>query len=425
MTTLRLGVAKVDITPDWPLPLAGFAVRSGLSEGVAQPLHLRVALLESDGPEDSNRGLVAAADLLKWGPERVPALRAAIANRHGVPEDRILLAATHSHSGPLASTRYAPAIGLPDPRYLEFLDERLLAAVDEAAANLEPVTIERARGEHHLGVNRRTYRDGLVLPLPNPDAPVDPELTYVGFRRPDGSLKAAFVHYTCHPVISTDNLLSGEFPGVAMSEVERETGAASLFLQGFAGDINPRIIEDGKFVRAHDDEIVRRGRALAAAVLDLVDGLRESLAPTPIDAETLTVALPFARVPTQEELQTASQQPGVTGEWGRAMLAEPARVAPTIDAHLQRLDIAGGLSLLGVDAEVVVEYGLYVKALSRGHVLPVGYCHGSLGYIPTARQLAEGGYEADGSTPYLLLPSRFAPEIEELMRAGIARLIES
>jgi hypothetical protein len=78
---------------------------------------------------------------------------------------------------------------------------------------------------------------------------------------------------------------------------------------------------------------------------------------------------------------------------------------------------------LGVDAEVVVEYGLYVKALSQGHVLPVGYCHGSLGYIPTARQLAEGGYEADGSTPYLLLPSRFAPEVEERLRTGIARLI--
>jgi len=46
-----------------------------------------------------------------------------------------------------------------------------------------------------------------------------------------------------------------------------------------------------------------------------------------------------------------------------------------------------------------------------------------IGYVPTAAQLAEGGYEPDGSTRYFLLPSGFSPVIERDVRQAFEHLI--
>lgn len=113
------------------------------------------------------------------------------------------------------------------------------------------------------------------------------------------------------------------------------------------------------------------------------------------------------------------------GEWARALLAEPDRLRPFAELELQRLDLARGLSLLAANAEPVVEYGLYTRQISGGSVLPAGYSNGMLGYVPTARQIAEGGYESDESGLYLLLPSRFSPEIEGRVRQAIHSLAET
>ena len=54
-----------------------------------------------------------------------------------------------------------------------------------------------------------------------------------------------------------------------------------------------------------------------------------------------------------------------------------------------------GLIVVGISAEVVTEYGHLVRAAFPGSVIiPVGYIDDVYGYLPTARMLREGGYEA-------------------------------
>jgi hypothetical protein len=84
------------------------------------------------------------------------------------------------------------------------------------------------------------------------------------------------------------------------------------------------------------------------------------------------------------------------------------------------LALADGLSLLGFDAEVCVEYGLHVKEISAGAVLPIGYTNGMIGYLVTAEQLRLGGYEPDESYPYVYRPGRFAPDAEARVLAALA-----
>jgi hypothetical protein len=56
-------------------------------------------------------------------------------------------------------------------------------------------------------------------------------------------------------------------------------------------------------------------------------------------------------------------------------------------------------------------------------VLPMGYSNGHTTYIPTAQQLAEGGYEGD----YVFFrhgkPSPYHPSIEQIIKEGMVELI--
>ena len=418
MTNLRVGSATVEITPEWPLTLAGFAVRTHPSEGVAQPLHVRVAVLESEAADGTrDRVVIASADMLWWGPQQVPIIRRQIAEAVGIPERNILLSATHTHSGPQASTRASATVGVADPRFLDLLFERTMEATAAALADLEPVTISRVNSSHALGFNRRYDW--------NPNGPEDPALTVVRFDRPDGRPKTLFVHYTCHPVITQEYLVSGEFCGVAMDQVEAALGVNALYLQGCCGDINPDVAGERRTARGTNTDVERLGGAFADAILAALGQPGEQLAARPLHIERVEVDLPFGDLPDTDALSAMVATPGVEGEWAQALLAHPEWLTPSIPLQLQRVDIADGLSLLAMDGEVVVDYGLRIREQSGGTVLPMGYANGMTGYIPTARIIAEGGYEAGGAIPYFFLPAPFTPAVEDVLNDALDRMISS
>lgn len=281
-TTLFAGVAKIDITPTWPLPLAGFASRRGFSASVASPIHLRAAFLETRIGSKISRAVIVSADLLWWPPEHVDAYRAEIARRFDLPAHSVILTATHNHSGPQPSSRFAPSLGLCDARFVARLEVALLDVVATAARSLEPVTVRRGRAVHRLGMNRRATIDGHIRLAPNPDGQDDPELTVISLHRASGTPAGVVIHYACHPVISTANLISGEFSGVAMDAIERQTGATAIFLQGCSGDINPGDAGRTAFANGGETGITRAGTALANAALDVLHGNSQRLDPVPI-----------------------------------------------------------------------------------------------------------------------------------------------
>lgn len=417
MTELRLGTATADITPPLPVSLAGFAARTEPAEGVSHQLKVRVAVFESQEHDGStSRSVLAVADLLWWGNEQAPALRQDIAHLTGTEVSQVLLSATHTHSGPQTSWRASAEIGVADDRYLVLLRERTLAATSEALAHIEPVTIRQSVGTHDYAFNRRYSL--------NPNGPTDPTLTVMQANRPNGDLAALFVHVTCHPVITQEALVSSEFCGVAMDRLESDLGGTAFYLQGCCGDINPCEPGGTESLRGTNLEVERVGLALAVSVQDLLRSDTGSLLPPrPLVGLQMEIDLPFAHLPAEPVLRQQATRSGVEGEVARAMLNHPEWRTPSVPLLVQRLDLAENWSLLAITGEVVVEYGLQVRSRSGGTVLPMGYANGMTGYIPTARILAEGGYEATGSTPYFFLPAPFAPAVEDVVRHAIDMLV--
>jgi len=413
-----LGTAKRDITPKRPIPLAGYGWRHGPFEGVDRPLHARFYWFrfEAEG-EAPAEALFVFADLICWGDDQMPRLRQALLEAFGLPPERIVLQGTHTHGGPPTSAYLSPEIGRRDEAYVMWLEEETVKGAAEArrSAN-EPVTISVGTGAFGLGIHRRKREDGRIVGKPNPEGPTDPEVTVVRFERSDGSPKGVWFHYTCHPTIGDAPRVDAEYPGAAAERLERELGPDALpaFVQGCCGDVRPNLSRDGAFYRGGDADIRAQGDALAAEVLRVLrGGMRPAGAAAPRFIRR-AARLPFRHVPDEAALRTyADGDDRILAAWSRTLLERPERLQPAVPLELTYVRLAEGLALLAMNGEIVVEYGLRIKRAFPGITIPMGYANGMTGYVPTAKQVEEGGYEGGDAYVYFGLPSAFEIEIEE------------
>lgn len=424
---IKLGTAKINITPSKPVPLAGFAVRKELGsfEGVSQPLFARLFLFEQEDQQgELQRALMVSADLLWWGSDRVPNLKQRINSRWGIEEQSIILHATHTHSGPQTSRNFTPSLGECKDEYLEQLENQLFEGIEQALCNVEPVNMERGQGFCGIGIHRRIKQGDLEAQMePNPEGIVDHEIHVIKFVTAQEIPKAILVHYACHPVITRENLISSEFTGVAMELLESTLGgtAVAAFLQGCCGDINPS--EDGQFCFGQDRDVQRLGRKFADDILAVLQRPMITVPAAPIHFHTQSILLPFRELPSLDKLESVKSESDVRGEWSRLLLASSQSLSPHAQFEITLLRIGEGLSFLAMNSEVVVEYGLFLKELYHNQILPIPYSNGMIGYMPTAKQLEDGGYEAKESTLYFGLPAPFDPKIETIIRAKLTRLM--
>ena len=421
MPELRLGVAKAEITPSGPLPLAGFSHRSGPSQGVERPLFVRAFLWEQEGVE---RVLIVCADLIWWGPELVGRLRRELWKRFGLPESSVILHATHNHSGPQTSGRFSPLLGTPNPDYLAEVEKTVLESVENAATKAEPVTVERDSAMCRIGINRRRAVGGGIVMAPNEDGPVDPEVTVILFRTSSGRIRAALVHHACHPTTTDDNFVSSEFPGVTAEMLEQrlDNQAVVMYLQGCCGDVRPALVANDEFYRGGVADVDRLGNTLAQKISPLLARPMRILAPCRLASRTTNVSLRLQRTPMENELSRTSQQGTTVGGMSRPSYEGSVRERVSLEMTL--LELADGLSLLALNGEPVAEYGLWVKKRFDGRVLPLGYSNGMIGYLPVAHQVDEGGYEARDSAPFFGLPAPFDRTLENTIKERITSFVE-
>lgn len=422
---LRLGVAAADITPQHPLELAGFASRTGPYDGVRAPLEVQAFAFVSDSTNGPSRVLLVCADLLWWGPETATRVARVLSRDLGIDQTAIILHASHTHCGPQTTRRFATSLGTMDERYINWLESQVRVAARAAFADLEPVTVQRGWGTCDIGINRRRRnRDGSVGG-PDPEGPADHELTVLRFSTSAGRVKAVLVHYACHPVATGDLQVSPDFPGAMRSHIQDqlEDRPVAAYLQGCCGDINPRLIRDGSFYQGGDHEVWELGAALAEAALATLRSDMTDVPPSVVSAVYTTVDLPLTAPPSPAQLAAQRGAPGRIGEWSRRLMDEPERMRHTIPLRISHVTLAEDLSLLCLAAEVTVPYGLFIKERFQRKVLPLPYSNGMLGYVVTAEQLAEGGYESDTSRYYFILPAPFSPDLEERIKRAIDLLV--
>jgi len=439
---LKAGVAVTDITPPVGYRMSGY-FRERLATGTANPLKAKALVLR----QGDAAAAVVCCDLIGLVRDVSDRARRIAAEATGIPAEHILLAATHTHTGPL----YAGALRKhfhdlavaehgKDPceevDYPALLVERIAGAIKEAADGAGPVRLAAGTAEQQgLSFNRRFHmKDGTVRFNPGmknpeivrPAGPIDPEVGILAVRAPeDKHPRAAVVNFALHLDTVGGTQYAADFPYFLERRLRQAWGSGFtlLFGTGCCGDINHIDFVNGKRLKT---EVIGRTLAETVAGADLKAIAEPSLA---VRRQVLRVPL---QAFTDEEVAWARENMQKVGtrdlpflEQVRAykILAVEMRRAEapdrkTLPLEVQVVRLSKDVALVGLPGEAFVDLGLAIKKASPlATTLIIELCQDAPGYIPTEKAFREGSYET--------VNSRVAPGGgERMVEAAVALLKE-
>lgn len=430
----QVGIATADITPPVGAPLAGFAARGQhTSTGVDHPLRAVVTVID-----DGRTELLLVG--LEWLGcyDQAPRLRRVLAERTGIPEQRILLNASHTHCGPAIRQADYAEHGWIDEDYLESAIQRIAVAAGIAHRHRYPAVLRWGVGECSIAMNRRRPdpdRPGRVFDamLPNPEGLTDHQVGVITVESvADGMLHGIMINYGCHPTSRGGLRIGGDYVGFAYDRLEQAFPFAQpLFLQGCAGDQKPRPHRPGSdlFGTRTVDQVRELGDELGDAVEAVI---RTGLAPVtgPIRVESGIEVLRTEPV-GRETLEAERDRPTARfrRHWADVLLDRMDRGVPDLDRvpfELQTVAFGESVAMIAMAGEMTVEHGLRLKrdhGERFGAVFPLGYANGMVGYVPVARQFEEYGYEVLDSNQRHLRTGRYLPGTEDQLHGRINRML--
>ncbi len=397
----QAGFAAVRITPEGPVPMAGYAARNRPSEGVVADLYAKVlALTDSNG----ERALWITTDLIGLrGAVTEPILQRVI-ERTGLKRHQLLINSSHTHTGPSIADSDTSAYGLSQEAtarmrgYRAMLQDRIVAAVEQALSKMEPVELSQGAGVVPFVMNRREFTPdrGIILGV-NPRGPVDRTVPLLKVAAPDGTLRAVVFGAATHNTTLTGNeyRITGDYAGFAQDYVEKQLpGVQAMFVLGFAGDSNPYPRGTLELARQHGETLGREVLRVLETKLTPVRG--------PLSLQFDYVDLPLAAAPPRAEIEkmTGRDVPSWRS-WMASRMLESLDKGQKLPTHYRApvavWQFGSDLTLVALSGEVVVDYvHLIERAIGPLQLWLSGYNNDVFGYLPSARVLAEGGYETRG-----------------------------
>ena len=416
---LRAGYAKADITPAGPAYMGGYDLRDAPSDGIHgnDRLYVRALVFEQNG----SRIAFVMADVI--GIYNHDSWRRKISEATGIPSANILLGDVHNHAAPSPYDKR-------NAEWVKQFEPALLAAVRDANARLQPVNVAAGSGHSRIAMNRRQVRTadtlsaltfdendrsqtfgkartdkpvdirefaGVVRLGANPDGPIDDAVQVVRIDSSAGKPVAVMIHYPCHGTTlgGRNSKISGEWMGRMQEYVEKQfPGVGSIYFQGAAGDINPRVV--GGLDGYRDD--VNTTWALGEEIGTEVARVYRSLSPLPTTRTSIQLETREILLPRQY----------------RELFEDFTNTIVKVPTTAVRI---GDLMWVNFPGEMFHAIGERVRSAepaTYGHVL--GYTNGYVGYFPEQKAYAEGGYEV--ATTHL------DPAAEQIYMRELAELLK-
>ena len=449
-TQLRAGAAKVDISPEIGIQIAGDIGRRRPCTGIKEPIYARALVLEQNG----RRYCILSLDVLAIDTPYVDEIRRRAQDAFGLPPEAVMVHVTQNHAAPSIGNHFCrdtcdlfPAehqwLRGGDERYNEPAVAGAVEAIGEALARLERVSVAAGRSiDGRVAFNRRyVARDGSVLWQPrdcNPnilhvEGPTDPEVGVVTLSTQDGSVVATLLHHTCHPVHGFGgNEVIGGWPGAWCTQMEQHfgDGCTALAINGCCGNIH--------HVNFLSPDPMPDHTEMARMLVESTHRALETM--TPLDASEFGWCQRILPVPRREipdellaearQMLTDHPQPlwkdEIRVEWdwvytvGIIDIADERTTDPDHPYELQAVRI-GDFALLALMGEPFVEAQLAIKLASEFPFTHVAHmCNGYLGYVPTLRAFSGGAYECRTGRG-----SRLVPEALDMVEAASIDLLNS
>ena len=437
----RAGAATSNITPPLGTEIIGGFVPFP-STNVHDELHARCLVLD-DG---KTKLAVVVLDLLGIDYCVSQEARKLIEEETAIPASNVLISAVHTHSAASAmgvgsASRYV--FPQKADEYQRFVARRIADGVKCAANRLRPAQLGFTTADvpEHVFNRRWFLKPGTMPPNPfggidqvkmnpragssdlvKPAGPIDPTVSILALREPDGQLIAVYSCYSLHYIghVARGDI-SADYYGMYCKRLERlvhgdeqDPPMVAMMANGTSADINNINFRQPRPRKMPYEQMRFVAEDLAAKV-------HAALAKVTY-RNGVTLAACY------REPMIASRQPTAAQiEWAKQTLAKPApkkgkrdlsyfyaqrtlRMAQypaSIPTPLQVLRI-GDVCLGSMPHEVFCEIGLeFRKQSPQQPAFLVSLAHGYFGYLPTPQQHKWGGYETWLGT------SRFEPQASE------------
>ena len=331
-----------------------------------------------------------------------------IAAATGIPEDHILICATHTHRGPPMTNSFGQT---PNAEYVRRLEEgsvraavRAAAAIDDGKSDTTATVHFGQSQEATVGRNSRLLlEDGSIgwygyeeKDVVRPTGPYDPDLYVLAMQRPDGKFAGLVFNHSVHNIGHVrEECMSPCFYGLAAGEIERRHGATTLFLPGAFGSTHNATYNDSGVPAA---ECVHR---VTEAIEEALGRLQPAL-PGPVRVVNREFSFHLRHFDEAKEHAAvkfylekyASRSAAHQIEMFRKMREEMAsRQGEERRTRLQVIRL-GDVALVGIPGELFAHLGLELRRRSPfRHTCIIGLANEKIGYIPNRKAYADGGYQ--------------------------------
>ena len=421
---LKACMTRIEITPPLGLELAGYPHYPRYNEGAHDPLYAACMYLENNGVEVA----LVTLDLLFFSKKHVVKVREMAEKACGICGNHIMISCSHTHSGPWAAGRLdieSLEAGKEQPKdYVESVVNKIVTIIKEAKENAFFAKFgsgtQVCGAESGVGGNRRVF-----------GGPHDPLVSVMAIKDQENKIRGAMVNYTLHPTFIHEwsNVCTADYPCYLKKEIEENIpGILVGFAQGTSGNQSSRYYRQGESY----DEAERVGRILGKAACVIIEKLKwEANLSMAVKSDVLELELrdfgteAAARAQVEKDEQIYKELYAKYGSstnreeyylWQNAnlkllgsedrlgyivMRQKGVKIELMADETPMEIQVIrlGETCVIGLQGEIFVEYGLYLKAVvGFGTVIINELSNGCLpGYLYTPESVVTGGYETDTS----------------------------
>ncbi|MBR6766601.1 MAG: neutral/alkaline non-lysosomal ceramidase N-terminal domain-containing protein [Clostridia bacterium] len=440
------GLYEIDVTPALGMNIPGY-FESRPASGIREPLHARALACSNAAGEIF---VLVNIDTISIDITVAQAVRRRVEQLAGIPGDRIMVSATHTHTGGPVDD-FVP--GTSSAEYMAWLADRAADAAVMAWNRRQPAKLGygKAYEDSIAFIRRYNMKDGTFKTNPGfdpdniarPAGSIDPEVGVIKIEDMNGGLIGVITNYACHLDTVTGNRYCPDYPG----ELERVLKSVygdqliSIFLTGACGNINHYDFMHRSLAyyrEANPPHYKRMGRILAGGVIralaDIETCETEELAVesasfpavirTPEEkdiasAKALLAEHPYEVVTITEQGVTGNRYRLIDRHYAQSLLSVAAIQEKQVEIPVQAARI-GRSAIVGLPCELFVEFGLDIKARSGfEHTFISTLTNARFGYIAVREAFGQGGYETTISGDTMM-----SPETGYDMTDTVVRLME-